>query len=85
MIRVESQTAEHVAQQYENCWLLHYPCPVKCIHDNGGEFIGAAFQTILQRNGIKDSLTTSCNPQANAVCERLHQPVANILRTTTNN
>eukprot|EP00957_Ditylum_brightwellii_P025438 1923631-Ditylum_brightwellii.AAC.2 len=85
MIRVENKTAEHVAQQYEICWLSHYPCPVKCIHDNGGKFIGEAFQTMLQRNGIKDSPTTSCNPQANAVCERLHQTVANILRTTTNN
>eukprot|EP00957_Ditylum_brightwellii_P049897 3782540-Ditylum_brightwellii.AAC.1 len=36
IIRVENKTAEHVAQQYENCWLPHYPCPVKCIHDNGG-------------------------------------------------
>eukprot|EP00957_Ditylum_brightwellii_P115445 8805021-Ditylum_brightwellii.AAC.1 len=40
---------------------------------------------MLQRNGIKDSPTASCNPQANAVCERLHKTVANILRTTTNN
>ena len=38
---------------------------------------------MLQRNGIMDSPTTSRNPQANAVCERLHQTVANILRTTT--
>eukprot|EP00957_Ditylum_brightwellii_P034974 2651052-Ditylum_brightwellii.AAC.1 len=40
---------------------------------------------MLQRNGIKDSPTTSHNPQVNAVYERLHQMVANILRTTTNN
>eukprot|EP00957_Ditylum_brightwellii_P043979 3337985-Ditylum_brightwellii.AAC.1 len=40
---------------------------------------------MLQRNGIKDSSIMSCNPQANAVCERLHQMVANILRTTVNN
>eukprot|EP00957_Ditylum_brightwellii_P180080 13717791-Ditylum_brightwellii.AAC.1 len=85
MIRVENNTAEHVAQQHENCWLLHYPCPVKCIHNNGGKLIGDAFQMMLQRNEIKDSSITSCNLQANAVCERLHQMVANILRTTTNN
>jgi hypothetical protein len=30
--------------------------------------------------GIKDVPTTVHNPQANAVCERLHQSVANILR-----
>eukprot|EP00957_Ditylum_brightwellii_P108810 8300116-Ditylum_brightwellii.AAC.1 len=61
MIRVENKTAEHVAQQYENCWLLRYPCPVKCIHDNGGKFIGESFQMMFQRDGIKDSPTMSCN------------------------
>eukprot|EP00957_Ditylum_brightwellii_P191893 14608043-Ditylum_brightwellii.AAC.1 len=85
MIRIENKTAEHVAQQYKNCWLSRYPCPVKCIHNNGSEFIREAFQMMLQRNGIKDSPTMSYNPQANAVCERWHQTVANILRTTTNN
>eukprot|EP00957_Ditylum_brightwellii_P118745 9056424-Ditylum_brightwellii.AAC.1 len=38
---------------------------------------------MLQRNGINDSPTTSRNTQENSVCERLHQTVANILRTTT--
>jgi len=31
-------------------------------------------------NGIKDVATTIKNPQANAVCERMHQTVTNILR-----
>eukprot|EP00957_Ditylum_brightwellii_P133899 10210724-Ditylum_brightwellii.AAC.1 len=85
MIRVESKTAEYVAQQYENCWLPCYHCPVKISHSNGSKFIEEAFQMMLQRNVIKDSPTMSCNLQANAVCERLHQMVANILKTTTNN
>eukprot|EP00957_Ditylum_brightwellii_P173076 13176457-Ditylum_brightwellii.AAC.1 len=83
MIRVDNKTAAHVLQQFENIWLSQYPRPVKCIHDNGGEFIGWEFQQMLQRNGINDSPTTSRNPQGNSVCERLHQMVANILRTTT--
>ena len=33
---------------------------------------------------IKDVPTTSKNPQANAICERMHQTVANILRTNLN-
>eukprot|EP00957_Ditylum_brightwellii_P119292 9100858-Ditylum_brightwellii.AAC.1 len=39
---------------------------------------------MLQQTGVKDAPTTSRNPQANSICERLHQTVANILRTTTN-
>ena len=36
---------------------------------------------MLRAHEIKDVPTTSKNPQANAVCERMHQTVANILRT----
>eukprot|EP00957_Ditylum_brightwellii_P149016 11345883-Ditylum_brightwellii.AAC.1 len=58
---------------------------MKCIHDNGGEFIGGAFQQMLQFHGIKDTSTTSYNPQAYSVCKRLHLTVSNILRASTNN
>eukprot|EP00957_Ditylum_brightwellii_P196066 14938323-Ditylum_brightwellii.AAC.1 len=40
---------------------------------------------MLQQHGIKDASTTSYNPQANLVCERLHLTVANILRASTKN
>ena len=40
------------------------------------------FKQTLLRAGVIDSPTTSRNPQANSVCERMHQTVANILRTT---
>eukprot|EP00957_Ditylum_brightwellii_P007270 552719-Ditylum_brightwellii.AAC.1 len=66
MVRVNNKTAAHVAQQFENVWLARYPWPGKCIHDNGGEFIRATFQEMLQRMGVKDVPTTSRNPQANS-------------------
>jgi hypothetical protein len=50
-----------------------------CVHDQGTKFIGANFQYILMHAGIKDVPTTESNPQANAVCKRLHQLVANTL------
>ena len=40
------------------------------------------FQQKLQQHGIDDIPTTSRNPQGNSVCERMHQTVANVLRTT---
>ena len=73
-------TAAHVGMRFENEWLARYPRPLQCIHDNGTEFTGSDFQRILTLNGIKDVATTSKNPQANAVCERMHQTVTNILR-----
>ena len=68
---------------FENIWVSRYPRPNKCIHDLGGEFIGSDFQAMLQRVGIDDAPTTSRNPTTNAICERMHQTVASILRTLT--
>ena len=42
--------------------------------------MGADFQRILFLNGIKDVATSIKNPQANAVCKRMHQTVTNVLR-----
>ena len=36
---------------------------------------------MLSVNGMKDVTTRVKNPQANAICERLHQSISNTLRT----
>jgi transposase InsO family protein len=79
-IRIRSKHVSHVGMHFENIWLSRYPRPMKCIHDQGTEFIGADFQEVLRRAGIQDVPTSVRNPQANAVCERLHQSVGNTLR-----
>jgi transposase InsO family protein len=54
---------------------------MRCVHDQGGEFIGRAFtRTIEENNGIKLVPTTVKNPH-NAICERVHQTIGNTLRT----
>ncbi len=70
-----------MAKKYAQVWLTRYPWPARCIHDNGGEFIGPEFQLLLEGCQIKDVPTTIKKPQANAICERMHQTVGNILRT----
>lgn len=54
---------------------------MKVIHDQGGEFTGHAFQNGLNELGIQPVSITSKNPQANAVCERMHRTIKNMLRT----
>ena len=39
IIFLNSKTAEHAAQQFENSWLSPYPCLVRCIYDQGAKFI----------------------------------------------
>jgi transposase InsO family protein len=51
-----------------------------CVHDNGGEFLGHEFQQLLAQAGITSVPTTVKNPQANAICERFHTTMADVLR-----
>jgi transposase InsO family protein len=81
LIRIDSKQSLHVTQLFANCWLSRYPRPNRCLHDNGGEFTGHPFQALLLHHNIKDVPTTVKNPQANAVCERMHKVVATLLRT----
>ena len=62
--------------------MARYPWPKRCVHDNGGKFTGWEFQEFLAKTGVQDVPTTSRNPTANSVCERMHQTVGNVLRTT---
>lgn len=47
-----------VATAFENEWLSRYPRPLRCIHDNGSEFVGTKSQDMLKRNGISSVPTT---------------------------
>ena len=80
IFRVDCKTSDHVMRKFAQCWLTRYPRPQPCIHDPGGEFTGPKFQTLLQNCHIRDVCTTAKKPQSNAVCERMHQTVGNVLR-----
>ncbi|CAI7860282.1 unnamed protein product [Closterium sp. NIES-53] len=41
--------------------------------DNGGEFIGADFESVLKKKGIQYQLTVRYNPQQNGVAERFNR------------
>ena len=79
IICIGNKSSVHISMLFENNWLAWYPCPSCCIHDNGGEFTGAAFSHMLHANGIKDITTTVKNPQADAICKCLHQSISNTL------
>jgi hypothetical protein len=81
LIGVDNKTANQIHDKFTQNWLCRYPRPVQCLHDKGGEFIGQNFQWLLEIFSIKDVCLTSKNPQSNAICERMHQTVTNVLRT----
>ena len=57
LVRVKDKTAKEVAGKFSQTWLTRYPWPMKCIHDNGGEFTGWEFQQLLEQCNIKDTST----------------------------
>jgi transposase InsO family protein len=80
LVRLDNGTAAEAALKFNNTWLSRYPKPVHCIHDQGSEFIGYRFQQMLAENSIQSHPISTKNPQANAICERMHQTVGNTLR-----
>ena len=82
IVRVRNTTAQAAATAFEVGWLCRYPRPVRVIHDQGTKFMGENFQAILWQLGIRNAPIGVRNPQANAICEGMHQQVlGNIFRT----
>ncbi len=81
LIRIDNKTAKHIHDKFTHRWLCQFTRPVQCLHDKGGEFIGQNFQWLLEIFSIKDICSISKNPQSNAICERMHPTVTNVLRT----
>ena len=71
------------ANLVETTWLVRYPWPVEIAYDRGGEFLGHEFKNSLIENEyvIKTKLAYPGNPQANAIIERIHQVLGNLVRT----
>ena len=81
LVRINIKSSAEVSKRFAQNWLSRYPWPERCVHDNGGEFIGWEFQKVLEHSNIKSVATSTYNPTANSVCERMHQSMGNILRT----
>ena len=76
----DTNNSADAARIFNNSWLSRYPRPKRLIMDNGKEFKGD-FYPLLNAYGIKAKRTTVKNPQANAVLERVHQVIGDMLRT----
>src|SRR6476660_6676409 len=75
----QSVTIANIAEQE---WFSRYPWPTQVTFDRGSEFIGHDFKhMILHDYGVKAKPITVRNPQANAIVERIHQVIGNIIRT----
>ena len=76
----DSNNSADASRIFNNSWLSRYPRPKRIIYDNGVEF-KRDFEPLLKTYGIKPKRITVKNPQANAVLERVHQVIGDMLRT----
>ena len=74
------KTAQACPDAFESGWLVHYPCPAWCIHDQGPKFLGAEFHQLLSQAGIKSVPTSAQNPTGNSIVEAVHKSVGAVLR-----
>ena len=77
---IRDKSATQTAKVLDQVWFCRYPRPLRCITDNGTEFLGTEFQELLRSYGVQHLPTTIKNPQANFV-ERVHQTLGNMIRT----
>ena len=78
---IPTKQADVIANLVEQTWLCRYPWPTQIIFDRGSEFMAEFATMVVQDYGIKRKPITKRNPQANAILERIHQTLGNIIRT----
>ena len=78
--KIPEKNSARISQIFNNTWLSRYPRPQKVIFDNGNEF-KKDFLPLLKDLAIKPTPTTIKNPQANAILERVHQVLGDMLHT----
>ena len=75
------KTSNTIARLFNKSWLSRYPRANSIVYDNGSEF-KLFFENLCDEFTITRKPTIVKNPQANAVLERVHAVVTNIIRTS---
>ena len=70
-----------VSRLFNKSWLSRYPRAKYVIYDNGSEF-KLHFESLCDSYALKRSPTTIKNPQANAILERQHATIGDMMRTS---
>ena len=78
---VPSKRADEISNLFEQVWLSRYPWPSQVICDRGKEFMGEVNTLLKNEYGVTKKPITTRNPQANAMLERAHGTIHNLIRT----
>jgi hypothetical protein len=70
LVRIDEKTSAHMARKYAPVRLSRYSWLERCVHNNGGEFVGPELQFLLQGCRIKDVPTS----------RKIHKPIQSVSR-----
>ena len=74
------KSSDQISRLNNKIWLCRYPWCWYLIYNNRLEF-KLHFETLCDSYGIKRKPTTIKNPQANTICECVHQVLGTMMRT----
>jgi hypothetical protein len=78
---IPQKRADVVANIFETTWLTKYPWPAEVVLDRGSEFKREFEQMLKDDYGITRKPITTRNPQANAMVERAHATLQNMINS----
>jgi hypothetical protein len=79
--KILDKDSSTISRLFNKHWLSRYPRPRYVTCDNGGEF-KLHLAELCKEYSIGRKPTSSRNPQANAIIERMHGVLNNMLRTS---
>jgi hypothetical protein len=80
VVQVTNKLATIIQDLFHKSWLACCPRPQFIVSDNGGNF-KRVFKQMCENYGSKAQPTSSHNPQANTVIERVHKVVNDMFKS----
>ena len=81
IVQVPNRQADDISNLLELTWFTRYPWPTEVVMDRGKEFAAEVREMIIKEYGCVRKLITTRNPQANAMVERVHQVIGNMINS----
>ena len=81
MAQIPNKMAAEIADITKKTWFTRYPLPQRILFDRSTKFMAEYAKMCHNDYSLKRKPITTRNPQSNAIIERIHQTIGNIIRT----
>ena len=78
---IPNKTAAEIRYITKKNWFNRYPFPQKIVFDSGTEFMAECAKMCQIDYGFKRKPITNRNHHSNAIMERIHKTIGNIIKT----